>query len=754
PEAGQADFVTDLAQGSELSVYFQSPSGEEVAAVRQAAEAAGLLGRRIFVDQGDFKSLHLADNLAGALLIPSSVAADVAQQEILRVLHPEGKAIIGEKEIVKPFPIDTDVWSHPHHGADNNPQSTDRRARWPGLTQFLAEPMFCPMPEVSVAAGGRVYRAFGHIAHKANQNAMLNTLLCVNGYNGTILWERKLKEGFMIHRNTMIATPDTLYLGDDESCQLIDVRSGKIKDRIVISDQLADGPVWKWMALEDGVLVALLGGKEVKISTQSSPVPGMGHWPWGMWEGHDYKDPKTNFGFGRTLLAIDPKTKKTLWTHREDEYIDSRGVCMKNGRLYFYSPEKFLGCLDARTGKILWKTSAAELLEAIGPNGPAQLWVTGYSTTTYIKCNEKYVFFAGPQRARLVVASAEDGKLVWQKDHGNYQLVLRDDGFYAAGPQASGCKLDYETGKVLVRLPHRRACTRATGSIDSVFYRTSGGTVRIPTDSNVPQHIAPMRPACQDGVIISDGHLYWGPWMCGCQLSLYGHICLAPAGDFDFHPAIDDSRLKPGQGDPTVVQKLEVRPGDWPAYGGDAFMNSYGNYCMTTNEDGFVSDPRLDQEVRTGAADCWTGAAGNEVRPFCSPTFHWRTIYAGNTAANADAYANPRPDGELNAAPVGMGYLLDGGYLGDARTYFCPTAGDSMEPDYNHWNRPTGSYPSVAATTLKQLQSLGGFDARSLSHGNWLPMLHNAVDRGWGGSPSTGFWSEGAVVQSNYNYRL
>ena len=53
--------------------------------------------------------------------------------------------------------------------------------------------MFCPMPEVSVAAGGRVFRAFGHIAHKANQNALLNTLLCINGYNGTILWQRPLQ---------------------------------------------------------------------------------------------------------------------------------------------------------------------------------------------------------------------------------------------------------------------------------------------------------------------------------------------------------------------------------------------------------------------------------------------------------------------------------------------------------------------------------------------------------------------------------
>ena len=94
---------------------------------------------------------------------------------------------------------------------------------------------------------------------------------------------------------------------------------------------------------------------------------------------------------------------------------------MKGGRIYFYCPEKFLGCLDAKAGEPLWKTSAGDLLEAIGPNGRAQHYVTGYSTTTYIKCNDELIFFAGPQRSRLVVASARDGKLLWQKERGNYQ---------------------------------------------------------------------------------------------------------------------------------------------------------------------------------------------------------------------------------------------------------------------------------------------------------------------------------------------
>ena len=575
---GGVKSVVDLARGSDLTIYFQSAVASEVHALRDAAAKAGLLGRSVFVDRGNPATVHLADNLAGAILVSASVKDDVLQKEILRVLHPGGKAVVGDKEIVKPLPDNGDTWSHPYHGPDNNPQSLDRNARAPYLTQFLAEPMFSPMPEVAVAAGGRIYRAHGHISHKTNQNALLNTLVCASAYNGTIFWTRPLKEGFMIHRNTMIATPETLYLADDKSCKLIDPKTGDVRDEIVIPNGMADGPVWKWMALVDGVLYALIGGEEINVETEPSAKSGLGHWPWGMWKGHEYANPATNFGFGRTLVAVDPKTKKILWTHPEKEHLDSRGVCMRGNRIFCYSPEKFLACVNAKTGKLLWRNSDADLLEAIGTNdnGKSQTWNTGYSTSTYVKCNDDYIFFAGPQRLRLVVASTADGKIAWQKDYGNYQLVLADDGIYAAGPQLGpsskppilGAKLAYDTGKVLAGLPVRRACTRATGTVDSVFYRTSGGTVRVDVNSNTANHIAPMRPPCHDGVIISDGHLFWGPWMCGCQLSLYGHICLGPAGNLDLRPGADDSRLEVAD-NAAQVKPLQAKPGDWPTYQGD-----------------------------------------------------------------------------------------------------------------------------------------------------------------------------------------
>ncbi|MHC4430978.1 MAG: outer membrane protein assembly factor BamB family protein [Planctomycetota bacterium] len=557
-----AEFITDR----NMIVYVQSSDADDLATVREIGDASEMLGERIFVEEGPPDSISLASNLAGVVYVCDSVRGSVSDEELLRVTYPGGTILVGSRTVVKPHPEGTDSWSHPHHGPDNNPQSTDQRARAPYLTQFLAEPLFCPMPEVSVAAGGKVFRAFGHIAHKANQNAMLNTLICANAYNGTILWQRPLKEGFMIHRNTMIATPEILYMADHESCKLIDTQTGQITDEIVIADGVADGPVWKWMAIENGVLYALIGGTEASIRTQPSKTPGLGHWPWGMWDGHDYKNPKTNFGFGRTVVAIDPGTKKILWKYNSDDYLDSRGVCMKGGRMYVYSPQRFLACLDTKKRDLAFKNADADLLEAIGPGGRAQHYVTGYSTQTFIKCTDDYILFAGPQRSRLVVASAKDGKLLWDKEGGNLQMVLQEDGFYAAGPGTTGTKYTYADGKVLARLPNRRACTRATGSIDSIFFRTPGGTVRVETASNRAEHIAPMRPPCQDGVIISDGQLYWGPWMCGCQLSLYGHISLAPAGDFDFRPALDDSRLQKGAGDIMSVASFKIRDGDWPEY--------------------------------------------------------------------------------------------------------------------------------------------------------------------------------------------
>ncbi|QDU09172.1 PQQ-binding-like beta-propeller repeat protein [Gimesia aquarii] len=574
PQVDKASFVVELVQNTNLQVYFQSESQAEVAQVRRLSDEAGLLGQRIFADRGTKNAIALASNLADVIFVQKTAGNWDSKTELLRVLRPQGIAFLSDSKITKPVPKGNDYWDHPYHRPDNNPQSTDQNARSPYRTQFLANPKFSPMPEISVAAGGKVYKAFGHIAHKENQNAILNTLMCINAYNGTILWKRKLPEGFMIHRNTMIGTEDALYMADNESCKIIDSETGKIRDEIVIDEKMADGPVWKWMGMQNGTLYALIGNKEVQVDTKKSARRGLGHWPWGMWKGHDYSDPKNAFGFGRTFVAINPANKKILWHFREKDYIDSRGVCMKNDNIYYYCPDKFLACLNIKNGKQVWKNDDKKLLASIGSNQKAQHYVTGYATTTYLKCSDDYLFFAGPQRLHLVTASAADGYWLWEKEHGNLQLVLRDDGIYAAGPKETGMKLDYATGEKIASLPTRRACTRATGSVDSIFFRTSGGTVRLETDSHTAQHIAPMRPPCQDGVIVSNGLLYWGPWMCGCQLSLYGHICLGPEKNSSTPSAQTPPRRVTYTSKLSDVESLSVQNDDWPVFRGDNRQSS------------------------------------------------------------------------------------------------------------------------------------------------------------------------------------
>ena len=564
----EVETFLSAAETGECLVYIQTPKREILKKCQQLTQESSRLKNRVTASLSTAQRIELADNVADWIFIGSSSDLGLSTKQILRPLRPGGIAMVREKRLTKEMPDGVDDWSHPYHGPDNNPQSNDLVAKGSFRTQFIGNPMFSPMPEQTVIANGKIFKAMGHLAHKENQNEMLNTLLCINAYNGVILWRRTLPKGFMIHRNTMIATDESLLLGDHESCKIIDAETGKIQREIRVTPDLSDGSVWKWMALSDGILYGLVGSTEVEVETQRSNRRGLGHWPWDMWQGHEYDRPEKSFGFGRTFVAIELDSGRNLWTHRTRDFIDARGVCMNDSEIFCYSPGRCLTSINRKTGLPEWRNESVELLSAIGANQKAQHYITGYATTCYLKCNSEHLFFAGPQREQTVVASTADGHVEWTYPMGNLQLVLRDDGVWAAGPQKSesGVKLDYETGKVLSTFPARRACTRATGCLDSIFFRANGGTVRVLTDNNSAQHFDPMRPPCQDGVLIAGGHLYWGPWMCGCQLSLYGNIALRPQKG-SVYQSTNPARNVFSTGF-NNASSVSAKKGDWTTYRG------------------------------------------------------------------------------------------------------------------------------------------------------------------------------------------
>ena len=648
PGDGECRLALELAGKTDLLLYVQLEQAKDVEAARRAADAAGLYGSRIFVEQGSLSKLHLADNIAD-VLVPGAEGGSIPRAEALRVLRPQGTAFIEGKTIIKPFPEGIDDWTHPYHGPDNNPQSEDTVIVGPYLTQFMADPRYAPLPQVAVASAGRVFKAFGHVAFKQREEALLNKLVAYNGYNGTELWRRDLREGVMIHRNTMIAMPERLYVGDDVSCKVIDTATGKLIDEIIPPQDVAGGTYWKWMAMEDGVLYAVIGDQEQRDPTKRWKRDAHG-WPWDpISEG--FNQPENPWGYGRTVLAIDPKSKKVLWSHREDKPMDCRAVCMKNGRIYVFRHGAYLACLNAKNGEDIWRKTperAPALFRTLGEYLNRQDWRTNWRTTCYLKCSDEALYFAGPQVGRLLVLSAKDGGILWQHPYSNFQLVIQDDVVYGLSGQIDkhpSMKFGALTGEILAEIDKsRRACTRPTGCGDAIFFRAEGGSVRLDLASDRPGWISPMRAQCHDGVTIANGLLYWWPSVCDCQLTLYGITTLAPAGNFDFEAkAAEAERLQKASEDSSKVRVAELpqSEADWPTFRAD-------NQCTATSK--AAVGPKVKQLWRYDPKMSMRGGAPRPTAP---------------VAAGGLAFVSG-PDGIVRAVDAKTGKLRWKAYTGGA----------------------------------------------------------------------------------------
>lgn len=218
----KGDLPLDLARESQALVYVRDPDAAAVAALHKQALAAGLPIQRLVVERGACNKLPFADNVVDLVIDNTQDRKDLkapSQEEMLRALRPEGATVRKDADgtlvtVSKPPPAGVDDWSHWEKAPDNNPVSDDQIIRAPYMTQFLAGPMYIGMPSVTTAAGGRTFLAIGHIAHHRREWPSLQRLIARNGYNGIILWERKLPKDYLAHRSAFVATKDTFYMVD------------------------------------------------------------------------------------------------------------------------------------------------------------------------------------------------------------------------------------------------------------------------------------------------------------------------------------------------------------------------------------------------------------------------------------------------------------------------------------------------------------------------------------------------------------
>ena len=605
---GDGKVALELARAEGFFVHVLDPDTAGVEATRRILDSQGLHGTRAVTERASFSPLPYADNMVDLIVatcLTEDTLGQLQQSEVNRVLRPGGKAILGstdkagvstrqlrawvEAEVLlfaevredafgrwavgtKPTPMGMDDWSHWEHAPDNNPVSNDQLIKAPYMTQWLGKPFYIAMPAITTAAGGRIFLATGHIAHHKREEPWLNTLIARNGYNGTILWQRKLPDGYLAHRSAFIATPDVFYMIalDGQGVTMLDPETGEQLDRIQVPGL---GGEWKWIAMKDGILYALVGRE--KDPAESTLVRSQhAHWSWSELSKGYYKQ-RVPWGFGKTVLAYDVEKKDVVWTHEEDQPVDSRAMSMGDKRLYLYGPDSHIRCLDATCGDIVWTNPDPEVRKLIEEPGRGLGSTPGFKTMCFSVSTPKALFFEAQTRANVVAVSLEDGHFLWhRKKITNNPNMLYLDGKLLVGIGQGGGTLvvDPMTGEKLDDLGFRkRSCARLTATPDSLFCRgMPEGLTRYDRKTGKVLFDGAVRPSCNDGVIGANGLLYMGPWACDCNLSLMGRVALCSAGDFRFdHQATDADRLRKGTGDLARVKPLEVIATDWPTYRAD-----------------------------------------------------------------------------------------------------------------------------------------------------------------------------------------
>jgi len=606
----------ELARSGSFIVNLLDPQGPVVETVRKRADKEGLYGKTMTADEQSLEKLPYADNMIDLVVsthIKGSELDRLCLPEILRVLRPRGKAVIGRLRapgkrglsaeqlsvwlrsagnvehsmakdsyglwavVTKPPLEGAADWTHWEHGPDNNPVSRDTAIRAPFMTHFLGLPYFISMPAITTVAEGRVFTAAGHIAHHKREETWLNTLVAQNGYNGTELWTKKLPDGYLAHRSAFIATGKTFYMISPEGngCLLLDPKTGEEKDRVRIPELKGE---WKWIALADGILYALLG--EAKDPPQTHLVRSNSMaWSWDDLSPGYYEE-RVPWGFGTTILAYELDRKKVLWVHAEEAPLDSRAMVIGDGKIFFYGPDSHVGCVNAKTGRLLWTNGDPLIRELVEEPGKGLTSTPGFRTTCFCLYTPRAIFYEAQTRMNIVAVSSKDGSLLWhrKKTTNNPNMLCVDGNLVVGiGPEGSTQVIDPLTGETIEDLGFsKHNCARLTATRNSYFCRGwEDGLTRYDRKKKKVFYNGAVRPACNDGAIPANGLLYLGLWPCDCNLTLVGRVVLCPAGDFDFEcKANNADRLEAMVPEPERVTPLDISDKDWPTYRANNFRSA------------------------------------------------------------------------------------------------------------------------------------------------------------------------------------
>lgn len=537
----------------------------------------------------DGRKLPYPDNFVNLLIDDGEPSAP--REEILRVLVPGGVAVLGDKELTKPWPSTIDQWTHYLHSADNNAVSRDRVVGIPRSLQWVAEPRWGrsheQMASVSAAA-----TANGKIYYIEDEGPLFSIrfhsqwhIIARDAFNGQLLWKRPLSQWVDHLRHfrsgpahlprRLVAVENLVYVTDGLSGPVVslDGDTGKQIKSYSGTDRTEE------ILIHDGTLFVVVGTSEISrigegLFARGEPAPT------------DY----------RQIKAIDIKSGEIKWERDfTKDYLLPLTMAYCDGRVYGQTVSGVF-CLDAATGKQRWLTPRQTPARRMAFSGP-----TLVATNDVVLCADRdtetnkqdqvakdsvlwgvhgwnQAGFSRNSKSTLIAYAASDGKPLWsapcREGYNSPVDVFVVGGIVYVGPDFKG--YDVKTGELKrevnlsaprVGMAHHR-CYRNKASEQYLFTGKSGIEVWSWEEGRWLSNNSWVRGTCQYGIIPANGLLYAPPDACACFLTVKAPGFVALGRQYEPKPVVelpDNPQLRKG---PAFARQLSAGnvSDDWPTF--------------------------------------------------------------------------------------------------------------------------------------------------------------------------------------------
>jgi outer membrane protein assembly factor BamB len=701
--SGNGQYTASMYTSDSYRIHGLDTSADNLALARQHAASLGLQGKVTFAEWSG-NTLPYIDNLVNLILVEES--ADISTDELLRVLAPQGKALVKKNGVwtqtVKPLPTDTDEWTHYLHNASNNPVAQDTRVGPPRHLQWIGGPKWSRHHDhmssltAMVSANGRVFYVMDEGSKDSIQLPPKWFLVARDAYNGVVLWKKPiaqwynhlwpLKSGHSQLPRRLVAIGDRVYvtLGINEPLSAIDAATGDVVhtyDGTKTAEEI--------LFSNDALLLAVNPNRQDVPYAQEDA---------NCWTERD----RASYAWGwdetpRAIMSIDPVSGKVNW--QSDSPVVPLSLASDGKHVVFHDGESIVS-LDQTTGAQQWRSEPIERVQQVP---------TGYMPS--LRMQDDVVLFSG-KRTALTAVSAIDGAVLWTTEtHRSGHFTPEDffviDGLVWSGDIASGndpskrshstglfTGYDLHTGEVKREFPynadesffmHQRCYPSKATSKYILAAWTGTEFVDLENEDWDIHHW--VRGSCVYGIMPGNGLLYSPPHSCACyyQSKLNGLNALSSTQSFGSAPLVPDetNRLVKGPAYNAITASGTESAQEWPTYrrnaarsgATDDIVSATLNQTWRSTLSGNVSAPvaaegklfvaSIDHhtlhalDAKSGQ-EIWQFAAGGRVDS--PPTIHKGRVLFGS--ADGYVYCLRASDGALawrfRAAPRDLRHVAFG----------------------------------------------------------------------------------------------